>query len=227
MSNYTYKSAKFTLKESDDDSRVVKGYAAFFGNYDSDGDVIEKGAFKRTIKANGPEGRDMIKLCAQHYISKPVAKITKLEETAEGLYMEARFGTHTDGEDYYRMTKEGIMNEFSVGFVAVDKEENDKGGYHIKEIKLYEISMVTIAANEKAVVTDVKSNIPTGLLKQIKDEELRFKLEREFYKLQSEKATTLPASEDAPAPEVKEVDLLTKLSDSNTNGVLQQLANAF
>ena len=181
-----HKSSKFVVKESNDDSRTIKGYASVFGNLDSDMDTIQKGSFNRTIKAWGPEGKDRIKLVAQHDLSRPVARITELKEDTNGLYMEAKFGTHTDGDDYYRMAKEGIINEFSVGFVAEQKDENDQGGYDIKEIKLYEVSMVTVAANDEAVVTDVKSHDLTGLIKQVEDKELGFKLEKEFLRLQSE-----------------------------------------
>ena len=139
MEGLIHKTSKFQVKESNDDNRTVKGYASVFKNLDSDNDVIQKGAFNKTVKEWGPEGKDRIKLVAQHDMKRPVAKITDLKEDAEGLYMEAKFGTHTDGEDYYRMAKEGIINEFSVGFVPVEKEENDKGGFDITNIKLYEV----------------------------------------------------------------------------------------
>lgn len=221
MKTLIHKTSKFEVKESNDEKRMIKGYASVFGNLDSDNDVIEKGSFNRTIKAWGPEGKDRIKLCAQHDMSRPIARITELKEDANGLYMEARFGTHTDGDDYYRMAKEGIINEFSVGFVPVQKEENEKGGYDISEIKLYEVSMVTVAANDEAVVTDVKSADPMKLVNQVEDEELRHKLEYEILKLtsKSQETTTQPASdlevkEDAPDPVVeKEDDLLTQLNN--------------
>ena len=133
-------------------------------------------------------------------MGRPVARIDVLKEDQYGLYMEAKFGTHSEGEDYYRMAKEGIIDEFSVGFVPVDKEENEKGGYDINSIKLYEVSMVTIAANEEAVVTGVKSADPLKLLKQVEDEELRFKLEKEMLRLMSN------TQETATEAEVKSVD---------------------
>lgn len=216
MERLINKASKFLVKDYDDKTRMVKGYASVFKNLDSDSDVIFKGAFKRTIKAQGPEGRDMVKLCAQHDMSRPIGKIMKLEENEEGLYMEAKFGTHTDGEDYYRMTKEGIINEFSVGFVPVEKEENEQGGLDIKQIKLYEVSMVTVAANDKAVVTDVKSADPMKLIKQIEgQDDLAFKLEHELLKIMSQKTTTPPASVKGALDPVVEDDydqLLTNLN---------------
>ena len=210
MEGLKHKASKFTVKETNDDNRVIKGYASVFGNLDSDSDVIQKGAFNRSVKAWGPEGKDRIKLVAQHDLSRPVARITELKEDTNGLYMEAKFGTHKDGDDYYRMAKEGIINEFSVGFVPVQKEENEKGGYDIAEIKLYEVSMVTVAANDEAIVTDVKSANPLKLIDQVEDKDLAFKLEKEMLRLMSEtqKTTTQSeigraAKEISPDPEVE------------------------
>lgn len=210
-----HKTTKFTLKETDDTSRVIKGYASIFGNLDSDNDVIKKGAFNKSIKEWGPDGKDRIKMVAQHDISRPIAKMMVIKEDDKGLYVEAKFGSHTDGEDYYRMAKEGLVNEFSVGFVPVEKEENEKGGYDISSIKLYEVSMVTVAANDKAVVTDVKRSNPLKLVAKIKDEELKHKLEHEILILMSEKDTTLTeakgTSEASSEQVVEKDDLITNL----------------
>ena len=214
MKGLQQKTSKFQVKEYDDDSRIVKGYASVFNNTDSDSDIILSGAYNKSIKEWGPEGKDRIKLVAQHDISRPVARITELKEDANGLFMEAKFGTHSDGEDYYRMTKEGIINEFSVGFVPVEKEANEKGGFDISNIKLYEVSMVTVAANDEAVVTDVKSNDALKLVKQVDNDKLQFKLEREILRLIA----------DAEASIQTESDLAVKEDSSEEEAVTPTLA---
>ena len=201
MKGLQQKTSKFQVKEYDDDSRIVKGYASVFNNTDSDSDIILSGAYNKSIKEWGPEGKDRIKLVAQHDIGRPVARITELKEDANGLFMEAKFGTHTDGEDYYRMTKEGIINEFSVGFVPVEKEENEKGGYDISNIKLYEVSMVTVAANDEAVVTDVKNDDVLKLVKQVDNDKLQFKLEREILRLMADAEATISTESDLAVKE--------------------------
>ena len=223
MKGLQQKTSKFQVKEFDDTTRMVKGYASVFNNTDSDDDVILKGSYNKSIKEWGPLGKDRIKLVAQHDISRPVAKITELKEDENGLFMEAKFGTHTDGEDYYRMTKEGIVNEFSVGFVPVEKEENDKGGYDISNIKLYEVSMVTVAANDEAVVTDVKANSALTLVKDVKDAKLQFKLEREILRLMSDTEITtqtesdLAVKEDSSGQEIVEPTLAEELNKLYNN----------
>ena len=213
MKGLIQKASKFTVEETNDDDRTIKGYASVFGNLDSDSDVIKKGAFNRSIKEWGPEGQDRIKLVAQHDISRPVARITKLKEDSNGLYMEAKFGTHRDGQDYYAMAKDGIINEFSVGFQAIEKDDNEKGGYDITNIKLYEVSMVTIAANDEAVVTEVKSADPLKLVKQVEDKDLAFKLEKEYLRLMGTQETTTEtvAKEATPEQEVEQKSIAEQL----------------
>ena len=221
MEGLQQKASKFEVKDFDDTTRIVKGYASVFNNTDSDKDIIMKGAFNRSIKALGPDGTDRIKLLAQHKLDRPIGKMVVLEEDENGLYMEAKFGTHRDGDDYYKMAKEGIINEFSVGFQAIQKEANENGGNDISEIKLWEVSMVTIAANDEAVVTDVKSNAFNTLVKQVEDEDLKFKLEKEHLReITKSNETTTPLAIDIdvkeialdPEVETKEYDLVQEFN---------------
>ena len=216
-----HKSYQLEIKSSDDDSRIVKGYASYFGNKDSDMDIIQKGAYTKNLEENGHR----VKLYAQHDMNRPIGKITKLEETDNGLYMEAKFGTHSEGEDYYRMAKEGILDEFSVGFKATKKDKNEHGGYDIKEIKLYEVSMVSYAANENARVMEVKSEDVLKLVKQIEDKDLAFKLERDILKMMSSQETSTEAEsndvdvkEDSLEPDVEVKDINVELLNLFKNG---------
>ena len=219
MKQLQYKSAPIVVEKYDDKTRQIKGYASVFGVVDSDKDSIKRGSFNRTLKSWGPEGANRIKLVSQHDISRPVARIDVLREDEKGLYMEAAFGTHTDGDDHYKMAKEGILTEFSIGFVPVQSEENTKGGYDITEIKLYEVSMVTIAANEEAKVTGVKSeNIDTvlSLVSKSKiDAETKHTIEYELLKLKTSFQETTHSSSDTDS--VVEEELLTMAKAFNIN----------
>ena len=203
-----YKNTSFELTEVKDDDRQVSGYASVFDNVDSDNDVIKRGSYTRSIKSWGPEGKNRIKLVSQHDISRPVAKIDAMYEDEKGLFIKATFGTHTDGEDHYRMVKEGLLTEFSVGFVPVKFKENKADGIDIEEIKLYEISLVTVASNEEAIVTDVKAEevleVATELIATT-DKEEAWELESKLLTLASafNIKTTQPAVE-APDSEVDE-----------------------
>ena len=231
------KSASFVTKGVDEDKRMVKGYASVFNNVDSDKDRLMKGSFNRTIKEWGPDGMKRIKLVSQHNINKPVGRIDVLKEDEKGLYMEAYFGTHADGEDHYRQVKEGILTEFSIGFVGTQKEDNEMGGIDFKQVKLYEVSLVTVAANDEALVTEVKSaetdmNRIEGMLKlvaKLDDSDVAFRIEKDLLKLRAnaqEAANEVIAKESdlRQEAEAKEeyINQLTKLAEAfRTNKSLE------
>jgi HK97 family phage prohead protease len=60
----------------DENLGIVKGYGSIFGNVDSDNDIIEKGAYARTIKNNGSR----VKYLYQHDITKPIGRMKELFE---------------------------------------------------------------------------------------------------------------------------------------------------
>ena len=85
-----YKAFKFEL-ESSDESGEFSGYAAVFGNRDSGDDIIEKGAFSKTIR----EDFDRIKILALHNDCwLPVGKPLELREDGKGLSSGAKSATH-------------------------------------------------------------------------------------------------------------------------------------
>ena len=225
MEGLIRKTAKFTVKDYNDKERTIEGYGAFYGNEDSDGDIIQKGCFARSIKEWGPKGEDRIKLCAQHDMGRPVGRMIEMYEDDKGLYIKAQMGTHQDGDDYYRMAKEGIINEFSVGFQSKQAEpiSDEKPGRHIYQGKLYEVSLVTIAAKNKAVVTNVKSEDPMKLVKQVEDKDLRFKLELEVLKLMS---TTLETTTEAEVS-VDAKEISPEQDVEKKSSVTEQLLNMY
>src|SRR5690606_32053637 len=61
-----YKLMPLNLKDVDSKKGVVTGYASTFGVMDEGRDIVESGAFKRTINAWGPEGKGRIKSLYMH-----------------------------------------------------------------------------------------------------------------------------------------------------------------
>lgn len=134
-----------------DDEGIISGYASVFGNEDSDGDIISKGAYTKTLEQNS----DRIAFLYQHDMYQPIGKPIKMEQNETGLYVEAKISSSSLGKDVRTLVKEGALKEFSVGFIPIQQEEI-MGKNVIKEIKLFEFSLVTLAANPAAVVTGFK-----------------------------------------------------------------------
>lgn len=161
---YTYKSSPsdMSIKDIDGKKGIVTGYFSSFGNKDSDGDIIQKGAFAKTIMEQGPmSAHPRIKHLMNHDITKPLGKILVLTEDSKGLYYESQVGTHTLGQDFIKMVESGLVTEHSIGFQTVRHDSKSDANY-ITEIKLYEGSSLTAwGANEFTPMTGMKSDIDT------------------------------------------------------------------
>ena len=142
------------LKDIDDNLGIVSGYGSIFGNLDSDNDIIEKGAYKRTIKNNGKR----VKYIYNHQIDKPIGKMKELYEDEKGLGFVAEVPKTTFGKEVLELMKYGVIDENSVGIMPIKKDTDDDGIRRIKEVKLYEISAVTLAANDQAKILEVKAS---------------------------------------------------------------------
>jgi HK97 family phage prohead protease len=201
------------LLDADEKAGVVKGYASVFDNKDSDNDIIRKGAYNKTIAENGKR----VKYLYQHDMDKPLGKMTMLEEDGKGLVFEAKIAKTTLGNDVIELIKSGVITENSVGILPIQKDMVD-GVRNITEVKLYEVSAVTLAANDQALIMDVKGNYdPNKVLKRYDNiaklirkgnitDELGFALEAEILKLKSlfTKITTQPTDIEVTEPvEVK------------------------
>lgn len=129
------------------ESLYIKGYGAYFGNEDSYGDVIQAGAFAAFLQMDDAK---RIKLCWQHDLSEVIGVITEMREDEKGLYFEAKISDTTRGRDAAALLEDGAIDEFSIGYRAIDAEPMGEDKRLLKSIYLYEISLVSRAANPKA-----------------------------------------------------------------------------
>lgn len=138
----------------DTEKRILKGYASTFDNKDLVGDIVTKGAFKKTIS----ERLDKVKALWQHQPWQPIGKPTVMQEDSKGLYVEARISKTALGNDVIELVNDKVLDSFSIGYdVVKDDYDSQKGARYLKELKLYEFSVVTFPANELATVDGVKN----------------------------------------------------------------------
>lgn len=200
------------IADIDEKMGIVKGYGSYFGNKDSDGDVIAKGAYQKTIQENG----ERVRYLWQHKMDKPIGKIKEMYEDDKGLMFVAEIPKTTLGNDALELMKAGIVTENSVGILPIQKQMKDDYR-EITEVKLYEISAVTLAANDQAKILDVKGKVDIenefkrfdALAKLIRkgkiSDEMGYAIEAEILKLKSffidftkpTNEVTLPKKDDA------------------------------
>ena len=154
--------------------RSFSGYGAVFGNLDSYGDVIAKGAFKRSLGEFKKLDR-LPPMLAQHggFLSAadlmPIGVWTKMVEDNNGLAVEGRLADTVRGNEAYTLLQDGALSGLSIGFTTKDfnlgtKPEEPRRT--LKDIQLLEVSLVTFPANDLARINSVKSL-------DVMDEELR------------------------------------------------------
>jgi HK97 family phage prohead protease len=164
MSKYELKAAQ-EIKDMDSAKREVAVYLAKFGNVDSDNDVIQKGAFKKSLQERGVSSQSNRKIAflRHHDWEHQIGTFVKLQEDDNGLFAVGRLGTSTKGEDAWRDYQDGIIREHSIGFQRIsDKTKfvkdtsNPAGGFTLlQEVKLWEGSAVTFGANELTNVVEI------------------------------------------------------------------------
>lgn len=144
----------FDVKELgfNSESRTISGYAAIFNNRDKVGDVLLKGCFTKSIQDRGPESsaNDKIIMLWQHDQHEPIGRISVLYEDEKGLYFEAVIDDVERGNQAIKQLESGTLNQFSIGYSYVwEKCEYDetRDSFIVKEVVLYEISVVSIGCN--------------------------------------------------------------------------------
>lgn len=156
-----------SFKEVDSEKHIIEIKFAAFGNIDSDRDILIKGCFAKSIQERGPGSSTHRKIAFlwQHDLHDPIGKILKIEEREDGAYAEVQlsnFDAVPNAKRAYYQLIDGDIDQFSFGFEYVwDKIEYDESAdaFIVREVKLFEISVVTLGANE---MTEFIREIPDG-----------------------------------------------------------------
>jgi len=144
----------FDIK-SVEDNGIVEGYAAVFGNKDLGNDIIDPGAFKKTINE-----RKNVPLLWYHQPPEVLGLVFEMEEDNKGLKSRSQINLDTQlGREKFSLIRQGAIKGMSIGFEAI-KEAWDGTVRRLKEIRLWEISLVTFPMNPLAQVTGIKAVVP-------------------------------------------------------------------
>lgn len=134
-----------------------EGLLSPYNNIDLGGDVVEPGAYTKTLKDQGNKRP----LLWQHKADVPIGDLT-LEDRPEGLWAKGQLlMSLPEAQKAYLLLKAQIVKGLSIGFDTV-KDSIANGVRRLKEIKLYEGSIVTFPMNEAALITSVKARENKG-----------------------------------------------------------------
>jgi HK97 family phage prohead protease len=144
-------------------TRTFSGYASVFNGVDAYGDTILPGAYKDSLAKRRPM------FFYGHNPGRVLGKWVETKEDDVGLYVTGEFTPgHSDADDVYASLKHEALSGLSIGYVPLETEDTEQGRI-LKKIDLFEISIVSMPADDEARVDaeSVKATIDT--LSSIRD----------------------------------------------------------
>ena len=220
---------KSELKE---DGGIVKGYASTFDrDPDAYGDVVKRGAFAKSLerwKALNAEGK-FIPLLWGHDTEDPKSNIGRVVDAVEderGLLITAEFDADNEKAQYVRkLVQEGRVYQFSFAFEireqgTIELDDGRKAN-ELRDLELFEVSLVQIPANQHATVEEVKSldagaEIKAGRRNSAKDADELRKLNELFAQGQSI-VNGLLADDETPTEDGEEESEAAKAAEGETS----------
>jgi HK97 family phage prohead protease len=142
---------EFEIKSLDEEG-VFEGKLAVYGNVDLIGDVIEPGAFTKTLSERGSS----VPLLWDHDLSTPIGSL-ELTDGASALMAKGKLLIHDvpKAREVYALMKAGVVRGLSIGYRAL-KAKSVGSVRHLKELALFEGSLTVVPMNPEALVTAVK-----------------------------------------------------------------------
>lgn len=148
---------KFSSTKADEPVRF-KGYGSVWGRVDSYGDTVVKGSFLESLKERRPM------MLYGHSPGRVPGKWINYGEDDKGLFLEGELTPgHSEATDHAASLKHGSLNGLSIGGYTIDGEPQSNGGRLIKKFDLYEVSLVSMPAEQEARIdtASVKETLDT------------------------------------------------------------------
>lgn len=146
MENQTELERKFArigdglkLQEGD----VIEGYASLFDAKDQGGDIVQQGAYQKSLRALSGSGR-AVKMLWQHDPAQPIGVWDEVREDGLGLWVKGRLLQDVEkGREAAALIGAGAIDGLSIGYRTVRAKKDDKGQRLLQELELWEVSLVT------------------------------------------------------------------------------------
>lgn len=153
------------FKVLDEEKGIFEAHCSVFGNVDSYGEIVDKGAFLKWLAQYFDNGVKRFPKCVwAHNWEEPIAATLECREDEFGLYVKGQFVLEVQrAREVYALMKAGVITDFSFGFSVLDYRIDESTQLiHLTEIAIYEWSPVLVGANRDATLIGVKSGKKDG-----------------------------------------------------------------
>lgn len=138
--------------------REFEGHGSIFGNVDLGGDVVLPGAFKRTLAQHKRSG-SLPQMFWMHRPDQVPGKWVEMHEDDRGLRVRGMLADTPLGNEMRTLLKMNAVRGLSIGYRTMDSDWDDDGNRLLKEVDLWEVSIVSLAMNPIAQVSSAKSRL--------------------------------------------------------------------
>lgn len=139
-------------------AREFEGHGSIFGNVDLGGDIVMPGAFKRSLAKHKKDGA-LPQMFWMHRPDQVPGRWIEMEEDAKGLYVRGELADTQLGNELHTLLKMKAVRGQSIGYQVVESDWTKDGNRLLKEVDLWEVSLVSLAMNPLARVEAVKSRL--------------------------------------------------------------------
>ena len=136
--------------------RELEGLGAVFRNRDLGGDIIAPGAFSKTLKAPTQKVRPMLWM---HKPDQVIGRWDSMKESDDGLVVKGILADTDLGNEIHTLLKMEAVRGLSIGYEVNDYGYDKSGARILKEIDLWEVSVVSMPMNPLATIQHVKSRL--------------------------------------------------------------------
>jgi len=136
-----FKSVSLSLKKEPDEDGTFEGYASVFGIIDQGMDVVERGAFRKSLG-----GGRKVKMLWQHDMAQPIGVWDEIQEDERGLFVRGRLLKDVQkGREAMALMRAGALDSMSIGYRTVEAvAEGDGRVRKLMEIILYPVMVYAI-----------------------------------------------------------------------------------
>lgn len=138
--------------------REFEGHGSVFSNADLGGDIVLPGAFKRSLAQHKKGGR-LPPMFWMHDPTRIPGKWLEMSEDDHGLAVKGALAPTPLGDEVHTLLKMDAVSGMSIGFRTLDQDYDRDGNRLIKEIELWEVSVVSLPMNPLARVVHVKTQL--------------------------------------------------------------------
>jgi HK97 family phage prohead protease len=156
------KFARFDAVSEVKEGLEISGYASLFGDVDQGGDVVEAGAYAKSLQSLAAAGR-RVKMLWQHEPGQPIGVWDEVREDGKGLWVKGRILSSVEkGREAAALISAGAIDGLSIGYRTVKATKNTRGQRLLSELELWEVSLVTFPMLPSARVGAKGDFTPVG-----------------------------------------------------------------